>query len=271
MSVCPYNMPMSSKPVNAPAPPPGARPGTRYSNLARVLTDEIEAGRYKVGDLIPTEAELTQRFDVSRHTVREALRDLKGRGLILSRAGVGTVVRARTPSSSSFMQGAGTLEEVIQFSEATRMKVLQHGPVLADEELAEAIAAKRGQALHRVSLLRFRPREALPAGRVDIYLRPEHADVIGAIETSHMPVLRLVERLHSARIAEVVQKIVAAALGAAEARLLKAKPGKPALHVTRQYFDAQDRLLMATVGLYPSERFSHNTRFRIQPTEQELR
>ena len=260
---------MSSKPVNAPVPPPGTRPGTRYSNVARVLTDEIEAGRYKVGDLIPTEAELSQRFDVSRHTVREALRDLKGRGLILSRAGVGTVVRSKATSSTSFMHGAGTLEEVIQFGEATRMKVLEHAPLVADEELSGEIAAKPGQALHRLSILRFRPREALPAGRVDIYLRPEHADVIGVVETSRMPVLRLVERLHGARIAEVIQKIVAATLGTADARLLKSRPGKPALHVTRQYFDAQDRLVMATVGLYPSERFSHNTRFRIQPAEQE--
>ena len=58
-----------------------------------------------------------------------------------------------------------------------------------------------------------------------------------------------------------------ATLGAADARALKARPGKPALHVTRHYFDAQDRLVMATVGLYPSDRFSHNTRFRIQQTE----
>src|SRR6186713_2308277 len=98
MSVCPYNMPMPSKIVN-----PGTRPGTRYSTLARHLTEEIEGGRYKVGELIPTEAELQQRFDMSRHTVREALRDLKARGLVVARAGVGTVVRARKDASTSFM------------------------------------------------------------------------------------------------------------------------------------------------------------------------
>ncbi|HUP97078.1 MAG TPA: GntR family transcriptional regulator [Usitatibacter sp.] len=242
---------------------------TKAVNLARVMTGEIEAGRYKVGQKIPTEAELQQRFDVSRHTVREALRDLKSRGLILARAGVGTVVRTRESTGTSFMQGAGTLEEVIQFGEATRMKVLEHGPVIADAGLAEEIAAKPGQELHRVSLLRYRPREALPGGRVDIYLRPEHADVLADIETSRMPVLRLVERSHGVRITEVVQKILAATLGAAEARLLKTRPGTPALHVTRHYFDSQDRLVMATVGLYPSDRFSHNTRFRIRQTEQE--
>lgn len=263
---------MSSKSVNDElmAPDrPGARPGSRYSTLARLLTDEIEAGRYKVGEMIPTEAELQQRFDVSRHTVREALRDLKSRGLVLSRAGVGTVVRARMPATTSFMQGAGTLEEVIQFGEATRMTVLDHAPVIVDAELAELVAAKPGQELHRLSLLRYRPKEAVPAGRVDIYLRPEHADIVNVVETTRTPVLRLVERVHGVRIAEVVQKIVAAALTPGDARVLKARAGNPALHVTRHYFDAQDRLVMATVGLYPSDRFSHNTRFRIQQADPE--
>src|SRR6478736_2804611 len=119
---------MSARSVNSAALAPRengslGRPGSRYATLARVLTDEIESGRYKVGDKIPTEAELQQRFDVSRHTVREALRDLKARGLVLARAGVGTVVRAKAPHAR-FMQGIGTLKELIQFVEATRMKVL---------------------------------------------------------------------------------------------------------------------------------------------------
>jgi len=236
---------------------------TKAVNLARHLTQQIESGHYAVGATIPTEAELQQRFDVSRHTVREALRELKTRGLILARAGVGTVVRARAPATS-FMQGMGTLEEVIQFGEATRMKLLTRETVVADEALAEQVGARPGQELLRISLLRHRPRETLPAGWVNIYLRPEHADVVGLVESAREPVLRLVERRYGVRIAEVVQQIVAAKLDAAQARVLSSRAGKPALLVTRQYFDAQDRLLMATVGLYPSERFSHNTRFRIQ-------
>jgi len=64
---------------------------TKAVNLARVMTQEIEDGRYPVGGRIPTEAELQQRFDVSRHTVREALRQLKSRGLVSARAGIGWV------------------------------------------------------------------------------------------------------------------------------------------------------------------------------------
>ena len=237
---------------------------TKAVNLARHLTEQIESGQYPVGSNIPTEAELQQRFDVSRHTVREALRELKSRGLVSARAGVGTVVRAVGPRPS-FMQGAGTLEEVIQFGEATRMKLLGRESVIATEDLAQAIGARVGQELLRISLLRHRPREGVPAGWLHIYLRPEHAEVVNQIEAAREPVLRLVERRYGVRITEVVQQIVAATLTSAQARVLKARAGKAALHVTRQYLDAQDRLLMATVGLYPSDRFSHNTRFRIQP------
>src|SRR5438045_9505113 len=120
---------------------------TKAVNLARHLTEQIETGRYPVGTSLPTEAELQQRFDVSRHTVREALRGLKDRGLVVARAGVGTVVRAKSPSTS-FMQGMGTLEEVIQFGEATRMKLLESESLAADDYLAGRLGARVGDELH---------------------------------------------------------------------------------------------------------------------------
>ena len=68
-------------------------------------------------------------------------------------------------------------------------------------------------------------------------------------------------------ITEVNQQIVAVTLEAAPARALKARMGAPALEITRRYTDVQDRVVMASVGLYPSDRFSHNTKFRIQNTD----
>ena len=257
---------MSTKTVNSEAlATQPARPSTRYSTVARLLTSEIESGRYKLGDKIPTEAELQQRFDVSRHTVREALRELKGQGLILARAGVGTVVRSKAPRSR-FMQGVGTLRELIQFVEATRMRVLKRRELITDAELAERLGVKPGQQWLEASVLRFLPNESVPVASMYIYARPEHGDVLGMIDTSRQPVFGLIEKHHGVRIAEVRQQIVAVALEPAPARVLKARAGSPALEIARQYLDSQDRVVMASVGLYPSDRFSHNTKFRIQNT-----
>ncbi|GGO97797.1 GntR family transcriptional regulator [Wenjunlia tyrosinilytica] len=61
------------------------------------LRDAIERGDFAVGDKLPSEAELGQRFSVSRPVVREALRALQALGLTVSKAGKGTYVVAEGP------------------------------------------------------------------------------------------------------------------------------------------------------------------------------
>ena len=45
----------------------------KYQQIAEVLREEIIKGTYAVGNVIPTEAKLQEQFDVSRHTIRQAL------------------------------------------------------------------------------------------------------------------------------------------------------------------------------------------------------
>jgi DNA-binding FadR family transcriptional regulator len=80
-----------------------ARP-TRRSRLADQVAlqvrDLIASGAYHVGDRLPNESELSERFGVGRSTVREAMRVLSSRGLIDVRHGDGTYVAARTLNES---------------------------------------------------------------------------------------------------------------------------------------------------------------------------
>jgi len=64
----------------------------RYLAVAERLSQAITQGEYGVGSLLPTESELCDKFGVSRHTVREALRKLRDLGLVTRHQGVGTRV-----------------------------------------------------------------------------------------------------------------------------------------------------------------------------------
>lgn len=248
------------RPTPAPAAPTST--GPRYAELARVLAEEIATGRFAIGSLLPTEAELQARFDASRHTVREALRELKQRGLVVSRAGIGTTVRARAPAQR-LLHGVGTLQDLIQFFEATRMRTLGVREVIADAALAERLPVKPGQQWREARLLRFGADDDRPVASMLVYVRPEQADVLEHIDGSDVPVFTQIERRHGVRLAEVRQQIVAVCLGRAEARALRARPGAPALEIMRSYLDDRDRVAMIVVGLYPADRFVHTTRFRI--------
>lgn len=63
-----------------------------WKSIVTTLEGDIAAGHYQVGDKLPTEAELSARFGVNRHTVRRALADLTERGITRSRRGAGVFV-----------------------------------------------------------------------------------------------------------------------------------------------------------------------------------
>lgn len=68
------------------------RPVRLPARIAEALTREIEEGRLKPGDRLPTEQYLAENFAVSRNVVREAIAQLRSAGLVKSRQGLGTIV-----------------------------------------------------------------------------------------------------------------------------------------------------------------------------------
>ena len=65
-----------------------------YKIIENNIKEQINAGKLKEGDLIPSENELCQVFDVTRMTVRSALNNLVKEGYITRRRGVGSIVIA---------------------------------------------------------------------------------------------------------------------------------------------------------------------------------
>ncbi len=61
----------------------------------REILGSIVAGEFKEGDKLPTELALTERFDASRPTIREALARLRADGITSTRQGSGTFVTSR--------------------------------------------------------------------------------------------------------------------------------------------------------------------------------
>ncbi|MEM8730621.1 MAG: phosphonate metabolism transcriptional regulator PhnF [Pseudomonadota bacterium] len=65
-----------------------------WQTIKRSLITDIAEGRFTTGDRLPTEAQLSGRFGVNRHTVRRALSAMAEEGLVHSRRGSGVFVAA---------------------------------------------------------------------------------------------------------------------------------------------------------------------------------
>ncbi|HPG71585.1 MAG TPA: FCD domain-containing protein [Syntrophales bacterium] len=77
--------------------------------MGAVLDSRIRSGAFAPGERLPTEARLSEEFDVSRTVVREAIARLKAEGLVESRQGAGAFV-ARRLGAGIFRMGPGLAE-----------------------------------------------------------------------------------------------------------------------------------------------------------------
>ena len=64
-----------------------ARKNRIYQDVVDQIEEAILDGKLKVGDILPPERALMERFETSRGTLREALRVLEQKGLIEIRLG----------------------------------------------------------------------------------------------------------------------------------------------------------------------------------------
>lgn len=247
-----------------------ARPASRYATLAQALFVEIQSGHYNVGSQLPTESELQERFDVSRHTVRQALRELKERGVISSHPGIGTVVRSQS-SVPNLVHGAGTIEDLLQVTRQTRMKILDSKNVIADRALAEFMPCGPGQQWMKLTMLRYLPNYKIPIAHLITYIRPEFSSIVPKVERADLPIFRLIEQHHGQKLHEIKQEITAVTLGREEAKMVEARAGFHALQVLRRFYNDQGRLTQVTTAKYPAGRFTHTAGFRIRSGTAESR
>ena len=100
-----------------------------WRHIAQVIGDEIGAGRMEPGAPIPPEHELMARFDVSRHTVRQAMARLRELGMIDVSQGRGAYVRKEVLQH--------TITERTRFAKNVREQgLLPHNKFLGGEKTA---------------------------------------------------------------------------------------------------------------------------------------
>ncbi len=123
-----------------------------WRQITAALTREIAAGQPGPGARLPTEAELSARFRVNRHTVRRAMEELETAGLVRIEQGRGSFV---AEDVLDYALGPRTRfsENVARQNREAQGRILRIDEVAADAPMAEALRLRRGQKLLRVERL----------------------------------------------------------------------------------------------------------------------
>ena len=88
--------------------------------VCEAIQEQISGGVWRVGDKLPSESELAQKFGVNRLTVRMALQKLNALGIVETRTGSGTFViefdfEGYLKTASRFFEQSGMMQNVTEF------------------------------------------------------------------------------------------------------------------------------------------------------------
>ena len=125
----------------------------RYQQIAKILGEQIAAGAYLSGAQLPSEQDLSLQFEVNRHTVREAIKELKNEGSVYSVRGKGHFVTANKiiyPLSDKVR----FTQNILEANLTPGSKLLDVTTLEASSDISTKLKLNEGEAVLKLEILR---------------------------------------------------------------------------------------------------------------------
>jgi len=212
----------------------GASSAPLYRQISETLLEGIREGKFPVGSFLPGELDLIDRYDASRHTIREALRVLEDMGLVKRQRGRGTLV-VSTDATPAFVQTVRSPSELFSYPDSSLFRLLSEQRVSASKTLARDLGCSAGEEWVRISGLRTLGSDGMPICWADVYVIPEYGSIAHRLAGSSRPVYEMIADTFEENIEKITVRVTAGVLTAQKAEALGVEPGSPSLSVCRSY------------------------------------
>ncbi|MBE8476405.1 GntR family transcriptional regulator [Streptomyces justiciae] len=234
-----------------------------YVRLARELRAAILRHDYPEGVRLPTEAELAERYGISRQTVRRAFQDLVAEGLVHRVPGRGTFA---TPRDEQYLRQFGSVDDLMGLSLDTRTDLVTPLHRRVDVDAAGRLGLHTDR-VHKLAFLRLHEDTAFC--HTSVFLPPAVGQLLESVPeltdpgtSSAFTVIELLDRRLPEPIAEAEQSITVAEATPELADHLGCEVGRALLRIDRVYQSAGGHLVELAISHFLPEHYSYRVRLR---------
>jgi len=223
-----------------------------YQQIKALITQSLQSGEWRPGELIPSEIELAGRFKVSQGTVRKAIDELAAENLVVRRQGKGTFVATHHEARAQFRFLRLMPDEGEPHPADNR--ILDVKRLRAPAEVARLLDMKSGDSV--VFIKRVQSFEGAPTIVEELWLPGLIFKGLTAERLVEYkgPMYGLFETEFGTRMIRATERIRAVGADESTAALLKTVPGTPLLSVERVSFTYGDKPVEVRRGLYLTDR-----------------
>jgi GntR family transcriptional regulator len=222
------------------------RTAFRHETIAKQLSAEIREGIFPVGTQLPPELQLCERFDASRHTVRQALRSLTERGLIVRRASSGSMIIASHDPRILVHSAEAVAKSLTNPSDLVR-EIVARDLIRTPKELANFLQCDVGEEWFRLRTVSSSKQSGRIESAAEIYLPARYAGIVDHPQHEIMRISDQVLTMYNEEIEKVAIEVISRPRPAEIAALLKAERDGSGFAIVRRYTGKLKRIFEVSV------------------------
>jgi GntR family transcriptional regulator len=222
-----------------------------YQQIKALITQSLQSGEWKPGELIPSEVELASRFKVSQGTVRKAIDELSAENLVVRRQGKGTFVATHHEERAHYR----FLRLMPDEGEAKQPdnRVVEVRRMRAPAEVARLLDIKSGDSV--IFIRRVQSFNGVPTILDELWLPGALFRGLTAERLAEYkgPMYGLFETEFGTRMIRATERVRAVLAEPQVGGLLEVKAGTPLLSLERVSFTYGDKPVEVRRGLYRTD------------------
>ncbi len=225
-----------------------------YDQLVDILSEKIEK-EYRPGDLLPSERELSERYGLSRTTVRLALQELEKLGMVVRQHGRGTFVADRSTQAANLSQTYSFTEHMRSIGRVPKTTILEFSQIDADKRLAENMKTRLGEKLYK--LKRLRAADGTPLMVETSYLPVRKFLTLTRHQLDTTPLYEIIEQVYHEKIRVAEEEVYASVARPADAHLLDITEDAPVLDLVRTTYNMSNEIIEYTLSVARADQFKY--------------
>lgn len=223
-----------------------------YYQLKQHFIERIDRGELKPGEFIPSERELSEQFEISRMTVRQALQELVVEGRLIREKGKGTTIAQPKISQA--------LLKLTSFSEDMLNRGMEPGADVVDVSAKKATSSIQ-QKLHLseddlvLVVTRLRMADDTPMALETTHLPLTRFTGLEDADFNNMSIYEHIKERYNMVASSASQTIEVGLPRSSEIALLQTDQNVPVLLIERVTFDEQGEPIEFVKSVYRGDRY----------------
>ncbi|MCG8540236.1 MAG: GntR family transcriptional regulator [Clostridia bacterium] len=224
-----------------------------YYQLMDIIIEEINSGKYKEKDKLPSERELCEIYDISRATVRQTIQELEKAGYIYKQHGKGTFVSPER-FKQNLLKFYSFTEEMKKLGKIPSSKVIAFEIIESNEKIAKKMKMTAGKKVYKFTRLRLA--DSKPMMLETSYIPYDRFKGISKNDLEQKAMYDIFTERYNVFFSRAEEIFQAVLTREDEAKFLENQPDSPSMMIERITYE-EDMVIEYTVGIARGDRFKY--------------